>query len=548
MKPAYIKALKISCILIASVFIIHGVATLLVNRILHDRIEQRLVEQVHLLYGQTIRYGRINTNPLAGTVTVTDLYFNNTSAELLMSDSVGFEIEVEKIKVSKVNVWEILFNKDIVIREITITRPSMRLNLEEEVLKQEPTSITASEEMLSFVARLNVDKLHIEDAAVSWRMVDSYLALDVEDIDLVVDNLDFDFVTQTATYSDSTYVLSLSGIHVLTPDSLTYITVGSLESKNAGPIYIKDFKERNTVGYRELANRSHLPEVWTAIDVPSVETSPINIIAQILSQQVWIDTLRVRAKTLEVFEDMRYPNVDPYPMPQEVLMSVEVPLHVKYLRASVDKLCYTMASTDIHDGTLEMVHIKANVKDFGNRKRDQFSVKGSAEFVGGGKGDLQLTMKMNKACDWSIKLNAKGIQGSAFNGFLRPIFGLSADLTIDEVVADYKGNKDKAAGDFKMLYHDLQIHTYKGESAYDIINKNAKAIEDLGNAFLPKSNPTLLPGSKGNLPSERPREYDVAATRDPMKKVPVYLLSPIFDGLKKTMLPGLYIQKKRKKI
>ena len=548
MKPAYIKALKISCIVIASLFLIHGAATLLVNRILHDRIEQHLMDQVHLLYGQTIRYGRINTHPLAGTVTVTDLYFNNTSAELLMSDSVGFEIEVEKIRVSKVNVWEILFNKDIVIREITITRPSMRLNLEEEVLKQEPTSITASEEMLSFVARLNVDKVHIEDAAVSWRMVDSHLALDVEDIDLVVDNLDFDFITQTASYNDSTYAVSLSGVHILTPDSLTYITVGSLETKNAGPIYIKDFKERNTVGYRELANRSHLPETWTAIDVPSVETSPINIIAQILSQKVSVDTLKANVSNMEVFEDLRYPNVDPYLMPQQILMAVEVPLKVKYIDASIDSLHYTLATTDFHDGSLDIVNIKARIKDFGNRNRDEFRVLGSASFVGGGKANLQLTMKMNKACDWSVKLSGKGLKGKAFNGFMRPLFGLSVNLDIDEVKAEYKGNKDNAAGDFKMLYHDLQIQTYKGESAYDIINKNAKAIEDLGNAFLPKSNPTLLPGSKGNLPSERPREYNVAATRDPMQKVPIYMMMPVVDGLKKTMLPGLYIQKKRKKI
>lgn len=560
MKPSHIKALKITGIVIVSLCLLHGIATLMVNRILHDRIEQQLMDQVHLLYGQTIRYGKINTQPLSGTITVTDLYFNNTLGELLMADSIGFEIEVKKVRVTQVNFIKLLLMKDIGIRAITIDHPSMRLNLNEESFQTRPqelsplaskedvsTSLSASEQMLSFVARLNVDKVRIEDASISWRMLDSNMELDVEDVDLAVDNLNFDFVTQTASYNDSTYAVSIEGVSILTPDSLTYLTVGSFKTKNAGPIYIEDFTERTTVGYRELSDRSHLPEVWTSIQVEKVQTSPINIIAQVLSQRVRIDTLRVRTKTLEVFEDLRYPNVNPYDMPQEILMDVEVPLHVKYLRASIDTLRYTMANTDIHDGTLEVVRIKADIKDFGNRNRDAFSVKGSAEFVGGGKGNLQLTMKMNKACDWSIKLDAKDIQGSAFNGFLRPLFGISADLTIDEVAANYKGDKDKAAGEFKMLYHGLEVHAYKGESAYDIINKNAKAIEDLGNAFLPKSNPTLLPGSKGNLPSERPREYDVKATRDPMVKVPVYMMMPIIDGLKKTMLPGLFIQKKRKK-
>ncbi len=547
MKHSYIKALKITGIVVGSLILLHGAISLVVNYLLHERIEQRLVEQVQVLYGKTIRYGKINISPLSRTVSIDDLYFNSTASDSLLADSLGFEVAVDRVRVLKVDFIDLLIHKDVVIRSIVIQHPQMSLNLSEKLFQAPPSSISASEEMISYVARLNVDNVRIEDAAVYWRMLDSHLRFEVDDIDLAVDNLDFDFATQTASYNDSTYFVSLSGIRVLTPDSLTYLSVGQLESKDAGPIVIKNFHEHTTVGYRELANRSHLPETWTAIDVPQVETSPINIIAQILSQKVTIDTLKANVKSLKVFEDLRYPNIDPYPMPQQVLMAVEVPLKVRYINASVDTLHYTLATTDIHDGSLDIVNIKARIKNFGNRNRDEFRVLGSASFIGGGRADLQVTMKMSKACDWSIKLSGKGLKGSAFNGFLRPLFGLGVNLDIDEVKAEYTGDKDKAAGDFKMLYHGLEILTYPGESAYDIINKNAKAIATLGNSLIPKSNPTLLPGSKGNLPSERPREYNVKAERDPMKKVPVYMLSPVFDGLKKTMLPGLYIQKKRKK-
>lgn len=546
MKPTHIKALKITAIVFGSLVLVHGAISLAVNHVLHTHIEQRLVEQVQVLDGKTIRYGKINMSPISRAISIENLYFNSTAGDSLIADSLGFEVAVDRVRVLKVDFWDLLFRKDIIIRSVVIQHPQMSLHLSEELFHPQSTSISAGEEMLSFVARLNVDNVRIENAAVHWRMLDSHLHLDVDDIDLAVDNLDFDFATQTASYNDSTYAVSLSGIRILTPDSLTFLSVEKLESKNAGPIVIKNFHEHCTVGYRELANRSHLPETWTAIDVPLVETSPINIIAQILSQKVTVDTLKAIVSDMEVFEDLRYPNVDPYLMPQQILMAVEVPLKVKYIDASIDSLHYTMAATDFHDGTLEIVNIKARIKDFGNRNRDEFRVAGSASFPGGGRANLQLTMKMNKACDWSIKLSGKGLKGSAFNGFLRPLFGLGVNLDIDEIKADYKGNKSTAAGDFKMLYHGLEILTFPGESAYDIINRNAKAIKDLGNAFLPKSNPTLLKGSDGSLPSERPREYNVKAERDPMKKVPVYLLSPIFDGLKKTMLPGLYIQKHQK--
>ncbi|MCQ2325321.1 MAG: AsmA family protein, partial [Paludibacteraceae bacterium] len=451
MKPTHIKALKITAIVFGSLVLVHGAISLAVNHVLHERIEQRLVEQVQVLDGKTIRYGKINMSPISRAVSIEDLYFNSTGGDSLMADSLGFEVAVDRVRVLKVDFWDLLFHKDIIIRSVVIQHPQMSLHLSEELFHPQSTSISAGEEMLSFVARLNVDNVRIENAAVHWRMLDSHLHLDVDDIDLAVDNLDFDFATQTASYNDSTYAVSLSGIRILTPDSLTFLSVEKLESKNAGPIVIKNFHEHCTVGYRELANRSHLPETWTAIDVPLVETSPINIIAQILSQKVTVDTLKAKVSDMKVFEDLRYPNVDPYLMPQQILMAVEVPLKVKYIDASIDSLHYTMAATDFHDGTLEIVNIKARIKDFGNRNRDEFRVAGSASFPGGGRANLQLTMKMNKACDWSIKLSGKGLKGSAFNGFLRPLFGLGVNLDIDEVKADYKGNKDNAAGDFKML-------------------------------------------------------------------------------------------------
>ncbi len=547
MKPKVFKALKISAIVIASLFLLHVVASVMVNRLLHHRIEQQLVEKVQVLNGKTIRYGSIRTGIISRTVTISDLYFNSTTGDSLITDTLGFEVSVDKVQVLKVDYWALLWDQDIAIRSVTINHPQMRILLNEQSLQAQPNTVNTGEQMIAYVARLNVDELRIVDAAIRWRMTDSHLMMDVDDIDLAVDNLNFDFTTQHASYNDSTYVLSIHGVRVLTPDSLNYMEVGSLEAKNAGAIYIKDFTQRCTVGYRDLADRSHLPETWAAVYVKQVQTTPINIIQQVLEQNVNVDTLHVWVQSLRVFEDLRYPNKEPYPMPQEVLMSLDVPFHVKYVRASVDTMYYTMANTDIHDGSLALVHIKANVKNFGNRNRDLFRVKGSAEFIGGGKADIQISMKMDRACSWQVKLNGRGMQGSAFDGFLRPLFGLTADLTIDEVAADYKGDRNTASGDFKLLYHGLEVHAYPGESAYDIINKNAKAIEAFGNAFLPKSNPTLLPGSKGNLPSERPREYEVKAKRDPMVKVPVYMMMPVIDGLKKTMLPGLYVQKKKDK-
>jgi len=68
--------------------------------------------------------------------------------------------------------------------------------------------------------------------------------------------------------------------------------------------------------------------------------------------------------------------------------------------------------------------------------------------------------------------------------------------------------------------------------------KNADFFTSAANSLIPKSNPTAV--------DIHPRKYEVEWKRDVWSPYPLYLFGPCIDGIKKTMLPGLYVHKQIK--
>ena len=87
-----------------------------------------------------------------------------------------------------------------------------------------------------------------------------------------------------------------------------------------------------------------------------------------------------------------------------------------------------------------------------------------------------------------------------------------------------------------MQYHGLNVKVHKEDNIpYEIVTRNADLFTNLANSLVPKSNPTSV--------DPAPRRYYVEWKRDEWKPYPLYLFGPSIDGIKKTMLPGLYVHK-----
>jgi len=87
-----------------------------------------------------------------------------------------------------------------------------------------------------------------------------------------------------------------------------------------------------------------------------------------------------------------------------------------------------------------------------------------------------------------------------------------------------------------MQYQGLDIKVHKEDNIpYKIITNNADLFTGIANSLIPKSNPTAV--------DIHPRKYAVEWNRDEWKPYALYMFGPCIDGIKMTMLPGLFVHK-----
>lgn len=548
------RKIRILLIVLGCTALFISAVSLGLNITLKHFVADRLNRQLRELYSQTFHYGDIHFRPLRRIVIVTDLYFNSTIHDTLPRDTTGLEVSVKRLYIKYSGLTEIVRNKDVSVKHLSVIEPSLRCQFPFHATPEGNTplehSVNAEMETtaytLQYVARLNVDEVDIQNARFEANQPDHPFYIQADSIDLRLHHLGFDFTTKKASYNDSTYLLSIRNIESLTPDGMFQLNARHIETADAGRIYIRDIRARHIVPKKKLANLSgKIPAIWTDLQLDYIETSPLNIIRAVLNRQVALDTVFAGGRMMEVYEDQRYKPRKPYNMPQEDMMRQNLPLDIHHVVFNMDRMDYTLATTNINHGNLTLKNISVEASRINNRPGNTMETILCCDFPKGGSLDARLRLKMNKNSSFSADIRATGIQGREFDSFMRPLFGITFQIAVDKVESRIQGDRNTAHGDFTLLYHGLEVQAYPGESPYQIISKNAGAINFFSKGLLPKANPNLLtPDSKGLLPSEKVRSYDIAAKRDPMVMFQVYLIATLGDGIKKTLLPGLYISKK----
>jgi hypothetical protein len=145
-------------------------------------------------------------------------------------------------------------------------------------------------------------------------------------------------------------------------------------------------------------------------------------------------------------------------------------------------------------------------------------------------------MHFDKDATFEIVLDARNVETSDLDGFIRPLVGITSQCHIDRLNTEYRGDKKIAVGEFCMQYTGLELLVHKEDDIpFAVVTKYAKTITQLANTLIPERNPTSV--------DPAPRRYVVDWKRDEWAIYPLYLFGPCIDGIKMTMLPGLYVHK-----
>lgn len=529
---------KITLIVLAVLVAVFGILFVCADVIISRLVQEEVSRSLANIPGCEASCGDIHVRFFSGTASVEDLHFSYRNDSLMNKDSVcpGVEVSVNRVDVGRI-FYSQLLHKRVLISDVRIKRPAMELWMDE----KNPNSSFPQlhddtlKKMDDVMESFRLMNLRIQDVAFRLHSVRTKLDVSVDSLSLTAHELVYDSVF---SYCDSVYRFELGTACVVTPDGRVRIETSDIRQSDQGAFEIGKTRIANTMPRKRLADIVKEPSTWIDMTIDSVITSPFNPIRKALAKDNSLESLKVVVEKMDIYRDERYAPKTPYVMPQDFLVSLPMTFKVGHLDAQVKQMDIEYASTNVNCGEMHLGNMHMAVDNVTNKRGATMRVSGGCP-IQKGQAKAQATMTLNKACDFTIALQAKNINANYLNTFIRPLVGITFELQIDELDTHYAGNSEKVSGEFKLLYHGLNVQVHKDENIpYKIVTKNANTFTTLANTLLPKSNPTAV--------DIHPRAYKVEWKRDPWKPVALYAFGPCINGAVETLLPGLYVHKQVK--
>ena len=482
--------------------------------------------------------GDIRISLLTGTATIDDLRFTHNGPAIKGSaHNPGVEVHVEHIEVGHVFFYK-LIHKEALVYSIRVIHPEMELWLDEahpELSFPEFKQDSTVKNPIAPLKCAELMNLYIDGADMKMHSTRTSLDLEVEDCSLSLCDLAYDTAFH---YCDSLYSIALNRASILLPDSSMRIETNDLSNMDGGPLRIGKTLIAHTMGRTQLGEMVQEPTTWIKMRMDSLKTSSFPLIRKALTQDYTLPRVEVFFEHMDILRDLRYPAKEPFPMVQEAFMSINPIFLVQEADVHIPKINIGLMSTDINCGTLQIRHIRAKAMNITNRRNAIMRLKGSCP-IEKGKMHIEMNFTINKNCDFETRIHAQNVNASFLNTLVRPLVGMTCDLPIDTFDTHYSGNKTEAAGQFRLLYHGLEVKVHKEDNIpYKIVTRNADVINSAVHTLLPKSNPSTA--------HSQPRAYNTQWKRNVWMPTELYLFGPCIDGVKKTLLPGLYIKDKTK--
>jgi hypothetical protein len=473
--------------------------------------------------------GEIYLNLISGSAIVKDITFSSRSLTL----------DIPTIAIWNINYIRLFRHRRIEIFKVDIDDPQVMVCLDE----KNPSSIlpdipkdTTLEKAGFWLRDIHVRHVDIDRFSARLYSTSSPLIVSADSLSVEAHDLAYNFTDSLFTYNDSVYSLSLAAAKIALPDGLTEMEIHSLVTEDQGPLALGYTRIHNIVTPKQLADMAKEPVSWIDLELNTLTTSAINPIRKALAKDYTLDSIRVDVKRMHVFRDERHKPKHPFITPQEFLKPLPVLFCIKKVETLARKIDIELATTDKNCGKMHLKNIHVWLSNVTNRPGAIWHNFAKAPF--GKKGHVEATydLHMDKTSSFAISLKAENLELEEMNPFIRPLVGITCSIHLNQLDATYSGDGVKAAGAFCMQYHGLKVKVHKEDDIpYKIVTKHADFFTSAANSLIPKSNPTIV--------DIRPRKYSVEWTRDEWSPYPLYLFGPCIDGIKKTMLPGLYVHK-----
>lgn len=388
---------------------------------------------------------------------------------------------------------------------------------------------------------VRIDRVRLTNAGVVLGKSGDHTTLHVDSLCLTAHDLQYSLLDSTFTYNDSVYHIQASHVDFTSADGLFNVGVGSICTSDAGEIVIQSIVGGNTDKKEEHAVKMGKQEVtWARFDLSEVRVSPVNIVRMALAKEVKIDTIAIQGQKTEIYYDAHFPPKEPYPLPQEALAAITIPLSISHLNASLVLLHVGVTMDGKHSGALDLKKTHARIADISNTAGSTMRTRLTTH-IGDGEVNIATDMKMDNQCSLTYNAELTNVKGHDLSSLSKPMLGVEVNCNFHSISAQCHGTGEAMNGTFCMRYDSLGLYVDDQGPIKELANL-AWLVNGLSSIVLYNRNPRTA--------NEEPVTFEVSAEHDPMQPFPAYFIGIIGDGIVQTILPfgmGKDIMKKKKK-
>jgi hypothetical protein len=434
--------------------------------------------------------------------------------------------EIASIKLKGINLFKILFKKDIEIGELTISYSnlsgSIPLEGKENQVLVSPLNIR--------IGTVIFDKIDVEISNLL-----NAKAISVKDGFLKVYEIRIKKRDTLSAAGIGYFDFKAVGISTVSADSMYSFKAGNIQyAANLNILKLDSFAIRpNFKGY-DFTSRSQFQTDRVEADFSNILVHNFFAAEYLKSQRIVSTFIEIRKMDLSVFRDNRkkFKHVVK-PTFQEMISDYPGVLNIDSLSILNGNITYTEHAEKANEpGTISFNEIEVKLTKISNDtiyKTDTafFELHAKAKLMGKGDLDIMLKSRIFDANNtFSVDGTLSEMEASDLNPMLeKNAFVYATSGTIDALRFNFTADNAKATGQTTLLYHDLYL-AVKNRRTDDTTAFVERMISIIANIKVMDSNP---------LPGKTARVGIIDYKRDPERFLFNYSFKSIMTGIKSSL-------------
>jgi hypothetical protein len=533
---------SIIAIVLTILFVLQVIIIVHFDKIIEDSLKETVFQSTDELY--KLEFKNLSVNIFTGTIKAREVHLKPDTIlykrlkEIKKAPNLLFDIYIPEFQVSRIDLYNAYFNKELDLHKIYLRGPRLYLLNEPEnrrVSQKDPLDLYPL--ISSLFKKAGAETIEILDGGFVYKRVkyDDTITHSLKNVSIKFTNILID----STAYSDTTNFLysddiaaSISNYSIKIADSLYILNLGrsSVFTKEK-KITFENIKLIPRYPKYEFAKVRGEQTDRLIIDAKQCILSNVNIRKLLNREGLDVENIIIQNVAINAFRDKRIPrDYKKRPkMPQELLKDLPVKLKVKIVKIRGLNVNYEeMPERGGESGKVSFKNIYARITDINNDSAivangQTIWVKAEGHLMG--KGFVQAKFKFplnSKNGEYFYSGSLGPMSLKEMNPATKPLALIEikdgkADLLEFDVVA----NNDRATGIMRFSYNNLKIQILDKEKKDGGIKERIGSF--IANNFIVESD---------NPKNDDFRTGKIAFTRDKNKFIFNYWWKTLLSGIK----------------